>query len=64
MEKNVNKATACLYRYCEENHLFYRQPNRHNLEENNDFVTLFDDESNIVWKYSIGDDKMIFPNEG
>ena len=62
MDKTV-KATMRLARYCEDNNLLYGQPSRYNLEEDYEFVKCYDDDGDVIWKYSIENDKIIFSDD-
>ena len=59
--KKINEATACLFRYCKENGFIYSQPNRQNLEEDDNFVYHYGDDGELIWKYDIAQDKLLFP---
>jgi len=63
-ENALFKATARLAKYCDENGFIYYQPNRDYLKEDGEYVYYYgDDETTVIWKYSIEDDSIIFPND-
>jgi len=57
---NVERAVTCARKRCERQGFIFDQPSRYNLEEDNDYVYLYNDERDLIWKYSIKRKRLLF----